>query len=130
MKKEQCPCGSQQLFSRCCGVYIGGAQLPEKPETLMRSRYSAYTQANIDYIQQTMCGPASDGFNADEAREWAGQVNWLGLRVLNSTLENADKGFVEFIARYRLGQTPHKLHERSEFHRIDGRWFYVGGELK
>ena len=37
----------------------------------MRSRYVAYSQARIEYIQATMRERALLGFDAQEAKEWA-----------------------------------------------------------
>ena len=92
----------------------------------MRSRYTAYTQANIDYIQKTMRGPAAVGFNADEAQQWAKQAEWIDLTVIDSSVNQA-KGMVEFIARYRINQQIQEIHERSKFQRVDHSWYYVSG---
>lgn len=129
MKQKNCPCGSGKKFAKCCELYISGKQLAPSPEKLMRSRYSAYSIGNIDYIQSTMCGPASIDFNAAEALRWSTECNWLSLRVMKAYLENPNKGFVEFIARYRIHNQNHKIHELSEFHCIDNRWFYVDGKM-
>ena len=122
-----CPCGSKKPFKYCCGQYISGKSLPETPEALMRSRYTAYTKANIQYIQDTMRGPAAEGFNPAEARAWAKSAQWKGLTVVNSHMETDTKGFVEFIARYRTNQEDQEIRENSEFHYIDGRWYYIRG---
>ena len=95
----------------------------------MRSRYSAYTLGNIAYIEKTMCGSAKQGFNADEAQQSAVQSKWLGLTILKQHQDNDTVGFVEFVARYRLDQKAHRLHECSEFHYIGDRWYYVDGKL-
>ena len=125
MNMKFCPCGSSQKYLNCCGRFIDQQQTPETPEQLMRSRYTAYTQANIDYIEKTMQGKAAIGFSKEEARQWAKQAKWLGLRVLNVNANDA-QGFVEFIAYYGLEKQRHAIHEKSEFHRVDGKWFYVG----
>lgn len=129
LEKERCPCNPRNYFSECCDLYISGKQLPKTPEALMRSRYSAYTKGNIFYIQKTMCGPALLGFNADEAQQWANESQWLGLEVINSAHESVTKGHVEFIALYRLNQKDCKIHERSEFHYINDRWYYMNGKM-
>ena len=51
-----CPCGSGKPLSACCGPYLEGKEDPPTPEALMRSRYTAYTQGNLDYIEKTMKG--------------------------------------------------------------------------
>lgn len=130
MANTFCPCGSNKTYSECCELFISGKQLPSTPEALMRSRYTAYTQANIDYIANTMKDAASRGFNPASAREWASTVTWLSLQVLNASPVTNNKGFVEFIARYRLQNQEHTLHEISEFHLKNGRWYYVDGKLR
>ena len=122
-----CPCGSALGYLACCGQYIESKKFPETPEQLMRSRYSAYTLACIPYIKKTMRGKALLGFQAKEARGWAKRVVWLGLRVQNAYFEHPDKGFVEFIARFREGVEEKSIHEISEFQRVKGGWFYVDG---
>lgn len=123
-----CPCNSQHPYLDCCEPYLKGQRLPPTPEALMRSRYTAYSQANIAYIQQTMRGEALQGFNPEEAKQWATQAHWLGLKVLSApTPVDPNIGFVEFIATFSLQNRPQTIHERSEFHRIDSQWFYIRG---
>tara|TARA_R110000868_G_scaffold15698_4_gene71635 strand:+ start:76 stop:510 length:435 start_codon:yes stop_codon:yes gene_type:complete len=122
-----CPCGTGKLYYTCCGAYIGGLRTPETPEALMRSRYTAYTEANIAYIIQTMKSPAADGFDPSEAATWAKTVKWISLEVIRARQENTT-GYVEFIARFEDQQMPQALHELSEFLLIDGAWFYVSGQ--
>lgn len=96
----------------------------------MRSRYTAYTKGQIDYIKNTMRGKALIGFNELEAEQWAKRVAWIGLEVINSNLSGPDKGFVEFAARFSEQNQVKTIHEISEFHREDGQWFYVDGVHK
>lgn len=126
---EKCPCGTHKTYAECCGVYISGTLPAPTPETLMRSRYSAYTKANIDYIQLTMIAPANIGFDPEEAAEWAKAVTWLGLEV-RAASEEGDKGSVEFLAHFSLDDKKQVLHEISEFHYINDKWYYVSGTGK
>src|SRR5436309_371358 len=121
---KNCPCGSMKLYTECCGPLIEGKHLPETPEQLMRSRYTAYTMANVDYIKKTMRGPASQGFDRKEAFAWAKSVTWLGLKVVD-TKTFGTKGFVEFIASFKLKNEIQTIEEISEFHFLDGKWYYV-----
>lgn len=129
MITETCPCGSKKNYADCCELCIDGKQLAQTPEALMRSRYSAYTKANIAYIEKTMCGRASNGFNVDEARQWAQRSDWLGLNVIEVTHKSSKTACVEFIARFSINKEQHKIHELSEFHYINGRWYYVDGKM-
>lgn len=89
----------------------------------MRSRFVAYTKANIAYIERTMCGPAASKFDACRARKWAKQVQWLGLQVLSSQ-QTGDEGVVEFIATYMIDGKQQQIHERSQFRYLVDRWYY------
>jgi SEC-C motif domain protein len=119
-----CPCGSNKQFPSCCGAYISGFGNAPTPEALMRSRYTAYSQANIDYIARTMAGPAAKGFNPAEAKQWAESVRWDKLEVLSSSM-TGDKGEVRFKAYFSDQGKPHILAEHSLFERINGQWFYT-----
>lgn len=121
-----CPCGSQLAFSNCCEPYLSEKILPQTPESLMRSRYSAYTLVKIDYIAKTMTEKAAKNFNAGSAKKWAESVNWNGLTVL----DKADC-FVTFFARftYKENNIKNFIYEKSEFKLIDGKWFYIDGVI-
>lgn len=89
----------------------------------MRSRYTAYVQGRADYLLAT--------WHPDtRPRELAlDDVKWLGLQVRAHRIVAADRGEVEFVARYRVGGRAVRLHERSRFVReSDGRWYYTDGD--
>jgi SEC-C motif-containing protein len=140
-KNVKCPCGGPS-FAECCRPFIAGAALPPGAEELMRSRYTAYTLRNEDYLRATWhpsTRPA-DALFADEEK-----VHWLGLEVKSSlrlrkrqenSPETPDSDSVEFVARYKIGGRAHRLHEVSRFVRerdpaVGGapRWFYLDGSF-
>jgi len=90
----------------------------------MRSRYTAFCENDLDYIKRTMAPPAS---LAKPKRKDNEKVAWLGLTVLQTALDPHDPtiGMVEFKAKYRENGQERELHEKSKFHLIDGRWYYV-----
>ena len=51
------------------------------------------------------------------------------LEVLNSNLVSKFKGFVEFKAYFIEDNQQYILHEKSEFHCFDDRWYYVDGVI-
>lgn len=122
-----CPCGSQRTYEQCCGVYIDTEQYPQTPEQLMRSRYSAYSLAKIDYITKTMKGAPLVNFNPQEAKVWAQSITWIGLTVMQSFMETPEKGFVEFSATFLDRNRLKVIHELSEFNKENDLWFYVNG---
>jgi SEC-C motif-containing protein len=96
---NHCPCCSGKLYEECCGLYISGKKPAPSAETLMRSRYTAYTKADMDYIERTMKGPAALSFNRIESEKWARASEWEKLEVLRSQ-EIPNTGIVEFIVYF------------------------------
>ncbi len=94
----------------------------------MRSRYTAYTQANTDYLAQTMQGAVAQDFNPYSTRLWAQSVEWLGLSILDAPAvkPTACQGIVEFFVRFNENSKTVLLHERSKFEKIGDTWLYVG----
>ncbi len=123
----KCPCCSKLDYDACCGVYLSEKQIPQTPVALMRSRYTAYTSANIDYIKRTMQGKALEKFNEQEAKTWANRVKWIKLNIINIHNTLHGEGYVEFIAKFIENGQHRAIHEISEFRLIDGRWFYIDG---
>lgn len=121
-----CPCCSGQTFQQCCGPYIEGRSLPATPEALMRSRYTAFTLANIDYIFATMAQKALRQSDPESTKTWAEHCQWLGLEVVDAPVPEADVGMVEFIAKYHEDGEDRSLRERSRFRKKSGKWYYVG----
>ena len=126
MSNSSCPCGSGHSYLDCCGPFISHEKFPATPEQLMRSRYTAYTQVNMDYLQETMKSPASDHFELQSSQTWAEKSKWLGLIIIN-TSQDENRGTVEFIATYTVDNQKYTLHEISEFKQEDGKWYYVDG---
>jgi SEC-C motif domain protein len=123
---QNCPCGSNTDYTQCCGVFINEGKTPASAEQLMRSRYTAYTQANINYIERTMRAPANADFDPDATKTWAQQVEWIKLEIANIK-EGKQKSFIEFFVIYSHNQKRYVMHELSEFHFEDGSWYYVNG---
>lgn len=113
-----CPCGSGQSFYQCCDPVIDGTAHAASAEALMRSRYTAYTNNNEQYLLDSWHPSTRPEFiNMDTA------IQWLRLKIINSTDDH-----VEFIATYRVNGKAHRLRENSRFIFENGRWFYVAGE--
>jgi SEC-C motif-containing protein len=49
---QLCPCQSEKSYKDCCKPFVDEQALPQTPEQLMRSRYTAYSQAHIAYIKK------------------------------------------------------------------------------
>jgi SEC-C motif domain protein len=90
----------------------------------MRSRYAAFVLKNEPYLLASW-HPST----RPPSIEFVPEQKWLGLNVVAASTE-AERGQVEFIARFRIGgMSAQRLHERSRFVREGGRWLYVDGDL-
>jgi SEC-C motif-containing protein len=121
-----CHCGSGKAFADCCAPLLRGEQFAATPEALMRSRYSAFCERNVEYLLQTHLENTPSLDAEKQIRTTIANTQWLKLEVLNAS-QSADAGVVEFIAFYRDNRSAGQLHERSNFIRKDERWFYVDG---
>lgn len=123
-----CPCGLGEIYQACCARFIEGSALPQTAEQLMRSRYTAYSMSNIQYIEQTMRGPAAKNFDPISANHWATEANWLNLTVTDHTQNSEDSATVSFIACYEERGQKKFLAEKSDFKKVAGRWYYTEGQ--
>ena len=99
----------------------------------MRSRYTAYTQGQIDYVAATLAAEKRDAFDLAAARAWAAQATWIGLRILSAERGQPSDcvGVVAFIATYRQGDQTIAHHEVSQFRRGEGgAWRFVEGDTQ
>lgn len=128
---SNCPCRSSLPYTSCCGRFLEKGETPKNPEELMRSRYTAFTQANMEYLEKTMQGKPKEGFDVETTRQWAKDVEWLGLEIVNAPVPSPEEkeGTVEFIARYKENGIDQSLHEISLFSRSHGKWAYVKGNI-
>jgi SEC-C motif-containing protein len=126
-----CPCGSGQPLDACCAPFVRGDAVPDTAEALMRSRYTAYTQEAVDYIVATHDPATSGEVDRDATAQWAREATWTGLEIVDTVAGGRGdaEGVVEFVAKFELKGQALTHHERSEFKRIDGRWYYATGEM-
>jgi SEC-C motif domain protein len=126
----QCPCGSESAFDDCCGLIIAGAPAPN-PEALMRARFTACVKGDLDYIESTHAKEVRDDFNRSAAESTAKSVEWDRLEIYDTSEggEDDETGTVEFAAHFKKDDEFRIHHEKSNFRREDGRWFYVDGKM-
>ena len=118
-----CPCGSGRGYDDCCGpVLAGGA--PASPEALMRSRYTAFTRADLDYLETTLAPEAKEDYDRAETEAWVKEAKWDGLEI-----RAAEGDQVEFVARYKMRGKIFAHHELASFRQNEGRWVYVDGVM-
>lgn len=124
-----CPCSSQLQYDQCCEPIING-EAPETAEKLMRARYTAYTQVNMDFIEKTHDPATFKKTDMAENKAWAEQTDWRGLEIVSTEQgkANDDWGKVEFRAVFKEGKEEESHHEVSEFNRKNGRWYFTSGK--
>jgi SEC-C motif domain protein len=128
--KKLCPCGSGQTYDECCGSIISSEKVAATCQELMRSRYTAFTMANIDYLMQSHYSCTRQVKERKNIQKWARSVQWMGLVILNSQAGEVkdDIGYVEFRALYLESGKMQQIHEKSLFKRENQKWVYVSGE--
>lgn len=119
-----CPCGCNQPYDRCCRPRHSGECTAPSPETLMRSRYSAFVLGLADYLLATW-HPDTRPATLD----LGDSPDWVGLQVLSSGSEGAH-GQVHFRALYRIQGGFGLFEEESDFVREEDRWYYVNGKTR
>ncbi len=79
----------------------------------MRSRYTAFTLARIDYVTATHDRETREDHDPEAARSWAESSEWLGLEIVSTDKGGPgdDEGTVEFEARYRSNGVEHDHRE-------------------
>ncbi|HHH38070.1 MAG TPA: YchJ family protein [Sedimenticola sp.] len=126
-----CPCGSQLAYDECCRPLLAGERQAETPEALMRSRYCAFVERAYDYLAGSLHPAHRADYDAAATRRWAENAEWLGLEILSTEGggPTQQEGTVEFIALYKEQGLVKRHHEQSRFQRVDGRWYFVDGEV-
>tara|TARA_R110001583_G_scaffold14849_6_gene61795 strand:+ start:20 stop:325 length:306 start_codon:yes stop_codon:yes gene_type:complete len=95
----------------------------------MRSRYSAFVLANIDYLQKSHHSKTRPSKKENrDIEKWTKSVKWLKLEVLKTTkgIANDTIGTVEFKAFFMENGAINVIHENSKFSIENNHWVYVG----
>jgi SEC-C motif-containing protein len=129
MMNKLCPCGSTRPYSECCGLIINAEKNADTCEELMRSRYTAFTMANADYLMRSHDSKTRKLNELRSIKKWAESIQWMGLVILNTRAgkDNDQIGYVEFRALYIEEGKEQQIHENSLFKRQNGKWVYVSG---
>ena len=142
MPPKRCPCQSGRFYERCCEPYLSGEKTAPTAEALMRSRYSAFHEGNLNYLVATHHPTYRQDSERKLLERSLRSSHWLHLQILSTHRgQRKDKqGSVEFVAAYRdeadgnLGSSSDRnlgssaasavcqLHERSEFIKENGQW--------
>jgi SEC-C motif domain protein len=130
--QDLCPCraaaSEKRAFSNCCGPYLAREKAPPTAEALMRSRYSAFVRADVDYLFDTLAEDQRTDFDRAATTDWAKKSEWLGLEILGVEQggEQDAAGEVTFVAHFSRDGKKLAHKERSEFRRDgEGRWRFA-----
>ena len=121
---QPCPCGSQMQLIDCCHKLLSGQGVANRPEQLMRSRYTAFYFADAAYLYKTSSENLKQQLTVDALKESAVQCQFIKLEILNF----ADD-WVEFSAHLIADDEYQTLHEKSTFVLEQGEWKYDSGQL-
>lgn len=99
---------------------------PATAEALMRSRYTAFTAGDADWLLASW-HPSTRPPSLD----LSDNLVWRRLQIVQTVAGGTgdDTGVVEFRAAHLVDGQHRVLHERSRFVREGGRWYYVDGEI-
>ena len=124
LSAQSCPCGDGRHYDECCGPIIGGRRQADTAEQLMRSRYTAYTKDEVDYLLHSWHPTTRPGSLGPTP-----QIVWQSLQILDvfGGGSRDSSGRVHFIAAYDNNGVRSALNEASDFERYEGRWVYVNG---
>ena len=122
---HRCPCGSGDMFARCCGPVLDGVPAPSA-ERLMRSRFTAFALGDADHLLATWHPTTRpDSLDLDASLRWRRLL--IVDRAAGGPFDR--EGVVEFAAAWEQQGERGVLRERSRFVREGRSWFYVDGDV-
>lgn len=126
-----CPCGSDRDYDACCGPLLARETKAETAEALMRSRYTAFTKGDVDYLEETLRPDNRMDFDRASVTEWSKESTWQGLEIRSTEAGGPSdtRGVVEFVAHFTFQGKPQVHHETSVFAREGDTWYYVDGKI-
>lgn len=97
----------------------------------MRSRYSAFSKGEVDYLINTHHPSKRTPDDRQQLAASVKAIEWIGLKIVNTAqgLTTDKVGTVEFVATFiekgQIGQ----FRERSAFVKENGCWYYLSGSI-
>lgn len=128
-EKSNCYCGNEKSYDACCKPLHEGKLKPPTPESLMRSRFSAYKLSLIDYLEATHHPKYHWQDERKGIEESCKNNTWDSLKVFKSEVDKKQKhlGKVAFAAYYSSNSASHVLCEFSNFILENEQWYYTDG---
>ncbi|MGL5637321.1 MAG: YchJ family protein, partial [Bacteroidales bacterium] len=109
---------------------IEGITPASTAEQLMRSRYTAFTLGNADYLMKSWHSKTRNLKEKVAIRHWAKSVRWMKLEIISKSngAQTDTQGFVKFRAVYFENGRVAQILENSYFEKENNLWVYVSGE--
>src|SRR5438067_8942251 len=118
-----CPCGSGRTFGACCEPILKRKRPAASAEELMRSRFTAHAIGNYEHLHRTYLPTARQPYVAEKD---VPATDWTRLVIhSHEPGPKPDMATVDFSAYFKDGSSEQALHEKSEFQRIDGQWYFT-----
>jgi SEC-C motif-containing protein len=74
---KRCNCGNSKIYSECCAIAHKSLKEVTTAEQLMRSRYTAFTKANGDYLMESHHVSTRPIKEKEDMVAWAKSVEWI-----------------------------------------------------
>ena len=128
-----CPCGSGSAYDACCAPFHRGQREAPDPVALMRSRYTAFTLGEAEYLVRTLAEAHPDrGLPRAELLRSLGiakdRLRYQSLAILDDR-RSERTGEVLFAARITEGGADCSFVELSDFEHDGTGWRYLSGIL-
>jgi len=119
-----CPCGSGGAYGQCCEPILKQERAAVSAEQLMRSRFTAHAVRDHRHLHRTYLPTARKPYVEEQAD--GPEPVWTRLVIhAHEPGTKPDTALVDFSAYYKDGDGEGALHEKSEFRRIEGVWFFT-----
>ncbi len=128
-----CPCGSFKKYKKCCKPFHDKISFPKTSLELMKSRFSAFSVCNSEYIIFTTHQNNPD-FTSD-LKFWNNDILNFSKNTRFEKLEILDfidgevESFVTFKATLFQNKNDISFIEKSRFLKVEGIWKYVDGQF-
>lgn len=127
----KCPCNPNKNYIDCCKKGHDTILAISTAEALMRSRYSAFVLADIEYLQKSHHSKTRPSKSEKtDTLQWTKSVEWLKLEIINTSKGSCNdiRGTVEFKAYFMENGLLNTIHETSNFSKENKHWVYVDGK--
>ncbi len=122
-----CPCGTGLELNVCCGPVLAGKKKAATAEELLRARYTAFVQGDVDFVVNTHHSKTRSDVKREEIEDWSKTSEWLGLKIaqIEGGKAQDEQGTIIFCAQYVNEGKAQDHWEQSIFQKENGDWrFY------